>query len=372
MRLSLFGLVFSAGPILGGCASDAKPSEPSPRPAIVAAAVQTSAEEVRRLAGVVQAADRVPLSFEVRGEVASVQVDIGDAFERGDVLAQIEPRTHRLRLEQQRADLVRAEAAAREARTNLRRMTALLRRDVIAESEYDSAKARADTTRGQVELVQASVGLAEEDLQDTSLRAPFDGEVAVRSVEPSQFVEPGRVVFEVVSAEAGLEVKVSVPETLVDRLEIGTLHDVHFPTQRGLDTEAILTNIAADASTTNAFPATLLIENAPTGLRPGLTAEVDLRIRASSHGTTSTPLTAVQIPVSALRASSNRDTTVFVVDEDNRVHARTVSVDNLSGAFATISSGLDPGEHVVTKGVTFLKDGQTISRLDSGVARYLK
>jgi len=360
----LLGLAL--GLVLAGCRAEPGAAEPPPRPVAWTEARPADDAARRSLAAVIRAAERTTLSFEVSGRIESVAVDIGDRFERGDVLAQLDDRTFRLRLQQKKAELSQARASAAEAAAQLKRIRAVLAERATTEAEFDRAQAAATTSQSQVELLEASVELARENLGDTRLVAPYDGEVSRRMIEPSQLARAGEPAFEVQDDREGLEVHVAVPETLIDRLEIGSVHRVTLPARPDAVFEAVLNNVAADSSGPNLFPATLRIRGDRTDLRSGLTAEVDFAVRdADPDGTN-----RVVVPVSSLLARAEDETSVFVIRDDDTVHERTVIIDDLSGSSAILSSGVSAGEAVVSKGVTYIRDGQSVSRMGEGVARY--
>lgn len=337
--------------------------ERAPRPVAWDAATPHAEATVRRLPGVVRPIERAPLSFEAGGRVRKVRVDIGDHFGAGEVLAELDPRTYRLTLEERRAELGEMRAALAEAEADFERQTRLFGEGWIAQAAYDSAESRFETARNRLETALSRVAMAEEALEDTVLEAPFAGVVAGRLVEPAQQVAAGERVFDVQGNSGGVEVRIAAPETIVDRLEVGTEHAVELPVRPGLDLVGRVTQIGAEAAEANAYPVTLRLIDAPADLRTGLTAEVDLRLGVAAERD------LLAVPVAAAQASEDGAYHVFVV-EDGVALRRPVELADLAGDRALVAAGLAAGETVVTRGAAFLSDGQPVELLGAGVSRF--
>jgi multidrug efflux pump subunit AcrA (membrane-fusion protein) len=185
----------------------------------------------------------------------------------------------------------------------------------------------------------------------------------------------------------GLEVVVSMPETLIDRLTRESSHAVTFPARPDLQLDARVREIGPDATELNAYPVTLALTSPPEDLRSGMTAEVELELPVRRHGPSApgdggregtdedegsaAQATAVAIPVTAFLASDDGKTAAFVFDaESGTVERRSVEVAAVTRDDAVITDGLSPGDIVATKGLAFLRDGQRVTRLGVGVARY--
>lgn len=220
----------------------------------------------RNFTGVVQAADRVELSFRVSGPLVELPVRRGLEVAEGELLAQIDPRDFRnrlasitSRLEQaqaqlramkigereevirmREAELSAAQADLKNAEIELGRFRQLLEKKVISQSEYDQVELRRDTSlekvgRAEQNLKKAQEGARPEDieaqeatvrgleaqqqaaedaLKDTSLRAPFAGRVARQHVENFQDVQAGQPIVSLQNV-AVVEIVADLPESLI-------------------------------------------------------------------------------------------------------------------------------------------------------------
>jgi RND family efflux transporter MFP subunit len=198
--------------------------------------------------------------------------------------------------------------------------------------------------------------------------APYDGIITKRNIEPSQQTSPGQAMFEI-EGKHGLEVRVMVPENLIQELELNTILPVRFPVIPGFTLNAQITEIGTRAESANAFPITVVLQNVNDKLRAGMTAEVDFTFEGT--GRTGFKGQTVSVPVAAIGAGLNQNAYVFVYDSTSQtVKQRQVQTENIMGDQVYISSGLSNGEIIATAGVAFLKDGQAVTLLDKHVQRF--
>ncbi|KIT16898.1 efflux RND transporter periplasmic adaptor subunit [Jannaschia aquimarina] len=343
----------------------------APREAIVpmidwAAAMPFGDDAIRALPGQVRALDRAPLAFEVDGRVSRVTVDIGERFEEGDVLAELDTHLLEIALQERRAALIEAEARLEESRQEFDRQSVLFARGVVSEALLETVQASLDAARSRHEIALRGIETAQDRLNDATLRAPYDGSVAARLVEPAQTVASGRPVLEIQSNGGGFEITATVPDTVVSRLRIGTEHDAVLLDGSEATFTATLRDIGARSISTAGFPVTLSVRDAEADLRTGMSLEIAFRL-ANAHGGTD----LLAIPVEAIAADADQGHTVFRVDAEDDVLRRVpVVLAGTEGGLALVSDGLEPGDRVATRGIVFLEDGQRVRLRGTGVARY--
>ncbi|MBB4267085.1 efflux RND transporter periplasmic adaptor subunit [Roseospira visakhapatnamensis] len=378
-RCLVLGLL---GPMLAACTEPAPEIAVVPRPIAWTEVRVATGTESRPLSGVVRSVQRAPLSFEVPGRVAALTVDVGDHIEAGAVLGRLDQRTYRLTRQERASEVVQAEAAVREATQEHARQQKLHAQGWAPEAALDSARAALETARGWLETARARLDIAEESLADTVLRAPYDGLVAHRRVEPAQQVTAGETVLEVLGNGGGFEIAMAVPETLVDSLTPGDIHQVTFPARPGVVAAGRVTEIGTEAGRGGAFPVTLRLVAPRAGLRAGLTAEVAVVLpgpRAAAAGESAGDQAGappVVIPVTAFLAGDGADSVAFVFKPDDEagltgiLERRAVTLGPVETDRALVTAGLSPGEIIATRGLPFLRAGQAVSRLGVGPARY--
>jgi len=275
--------------------------------------------------GTIEGTD-VRVASQVMGQTVEVRVDEGAQVASGDTLVVIDPTEYLLQLQQARAsmrmqqasyrlavegsrreDIIQAEAAARTAATDYKRMEELLASQTVTQKQYDDAYARyvaADQTyqkllagsrseeiaaaRARAEAAEAQVGLLEKKVNDCRILAPTSGTVTLRSVEPGEFVTVGREVIRVTYLE---RVKLTIYVNVTD---LGDVHleqhaDVRIDSapDRSFDGKVVYISPVAEFTPKNVqtkeertklvFAVRLEVNNADGTLKPGLPADATLQ-----------------------------------------------------------------------------------------------
>jgi len=361
------GLVIVSALVLTGCDEPSQEAQTPPRPIAWTTVESVSDQTTRRLAGTTRAVQRAPLSFEVPGTVESVKFETGESFDEGDVMAALNTRNLQLALEQRQSERAEAKAQLTEASNDFERKDALFDKGWVSAAIRDDARAGLETAQSRVALIESRLTRAEEDLQDATLKAPYDGSVSERLIEPSQQVTAGRTVFRIQGNNGGLEVEIAAPETIVGRLDIGTEHGVIFPSLSERAFEGTITEIASEATGRNAYPVVLGLKDGPDRLKSGATAEVELRFSEGGAGARS----LVKIPLTAYAPDEGKRTFAFLFQpESGSVKRVPITISEFRSDGVIVSEGLSDGDIIATKGVAFLRDGQDVTRLGVGVTRY--
>lgn len=361
-------LLLLCSALLISCSEPPVSYEPLIRP-IAWTRVQTSNfEQVRRLSGIVAPVETANLSFLVGGKIQSVKVLLGDKVKAGQELSRLDQRSFNLSLQSSQAQLEQSQATLTEAENEFKRYSELVAQGVVSKSGFDNAKAAYDSAKSAVNVAKAQLELANKNLQDSILLAPYSGIITKRIIEPSQQISPGQTAFEI-EGEHGLEVRVMVPENLIQELEKGASLPVHFPALPELQLKGVITEVGTRAESANAFPVVLLLQGMESNLRAGMTAEVDFTFEGV--GRTGYKGNTIKVPVAAIHPDTGQNAYVFVYDPEQQVvNKRQVQTENILDNQVLISSGLQDGEIIATAGVAFLRDGQQVSLLDTHIQRF--
>lgn len=355
---SLAVLAALAG-LLAGCGEVAPPEAERIRAIKPYYVVEPSGGDVRRYSGTVAAATTSALSFAVSGTVQTVGVNQGDHVTQGQVLATLDTEPFELDVQAASSELSAARADFENKRVELDRQRQLFERGWVAKAAYDQAVAAFEAAEGQLNLARSRLGLAERDLSQTSLTAPFDGLIAVRDVDPFVEVTKGQTIFQIDSADA-LEVDLAIPDGLVTRLSVGTPVTVDAATIPGCGCTGRITEIGVQAGAANAVLVKAAILDVPDGLLPGMAVEAGI-VLSDTNGTR-----GYMAPIVAIAAGDDVvHGYVFKYDPDTSVVRKVpVSSDEIvSGNLISITNGIAAGDIIAAAGVSFLRDGQRVTLL---------
>lgn len=293
--------------------------------------------------GVLEAVQRADLAAQTAGRVSAVQVDVNDRVRAGDVLLRISAVEQDAGANAARAQLAAAQANAAEADQNYRRFAALADGQFVSKAQIDAARAARDSAAAARNAAAANLAQAAQQSAYTVVRAPFDGVVARRDVEPGETVAPGMPLVSVYAPQA-LRIEVAVPQTRADAIRRNPAAQVRLADGRQLAPAEVIVFPAADAASHSVNVRVLLpaLEPQPA---PGTTAKVVFAADAASDaGDGGRALASLRIPAGSL-VQRGELTGVYVVQE-GRLLLRQLRLGGRTDDSVEVISGLKPGEVV--------------------------
>jgi membrane fusion protein, multidrug efflux system len=402
-----------------GCSHPVESDSTVVRP--VKTMVVTAGGELRERSfpGKVEASRRVELAFQVPGLIVNLPVKEGQRVAEGELIAQLREDEFKARLtslqgqlDQSRAALTAlragerpeermrreaqvraAEAKLNNARTEYNRFTqlaqlhagAVARVDVdraetnyrLAQEEHQAAlqmlemgttarEEKIDAQEAEIRGLEGRVVEAKLQLDDTSLRAPYDGVIAQRFVEQSQNVRAKEPVVRFQDVDE-INIAVDVPETFMAaslRLADIVQMNAEFSGAPGIQFPVQIREIAQAADpVTQTFTIRVAMKVPPNlTLLPGMTSLVTLTYRrASILGE------RILVPISAVMQDASGDEVAWVVGSDQTVSRRKVKIGEATGGEIEILDGLKPGDRIAVAGVRFLRDGMKVSDLGNAL-----
>ena len=337
-RIFLFGVV---AVVVVGCRSTKMPSDKEPR--TVKVTTVSAVDYVDRdFAGMATADDAVNLAFKIAGQVASVDVSKGDYVNKGEMLAQLDPRDVELQVAADKAQYERAES-------QFERMRRLLSHEAVSQQEFEAAQTAYVQARSTYEN-------SKDLLAETKLRAPFAGVIERTYVDTYQRITSGQTILRLVN-HVSTTVEFTMPERSMALLSDSlTRFFVTFDNYPNTLFSARLDTYAKTASDASGFPVSLKLnreQSAPYKISPGMTCQITIRSADSTSSEVAIPLTAVYAPAQG-------GTYAWVV-EDGRVRQQRIVLGDIFGRdMVSVQQGLTQGEVVVTAGVYRLQDGERV------------
>jgi RND family efflux transporter MFP subunit len=253
------------------------------------------------------------------------------------------------------------ETALRVAQENYNAALQTLEQGTVGrEEEIQANEAEVRSLEGRV--VEAAI-----EMDDTTLRAPYDGVIAQRFVEQGQNVSARQQVIKFQDVNE-ITIALDIPEAVMSAdlrsADIVNL-DANFSAAPGLQFPVHITEIAQRADpVTQTFRVRAAMQ-APSdfNLLPGMTATVTIAYRrALVLGQ------QIVVPITALFQESPLSQVVWVIGTDGTVSRRQVKTGDVTGGGIEILEGIQPGDRVAVAGVSFLRDGMKVRDLGNGLS----
>jgi RND family efflux transporter MFP subunit len=333
-------------------------------------------ETVLNASGYVTARRQATVSSKITGKVIEVLIEEGMRVEGGQILARLDDtnvsaslRLAEAELKASRTGIRETEVLLEDARRDLRRARNLLAGGVASQkdlddalAEFDALEARLERQQDDVRVAESQVALWRQQVEDTVIRAPFDGIIVAKNAQPGEMISPisagggfTRTGIGTVVDMRSLEIEVDVNESYINRVQAG---QTVVATLDAYPDWPIPCHVIAIIPTADRQRATVQVRVGFEELDPRILPDMGVKVAFQEVGTSQTVAAGILVPEAAVRQANGRD--VVLVVEDGRVETRAVTVGEARGDDVGIESGLAAGEAVVIDGPAGLADGDLV------------
>jgi RND family efflux transporter MFP subunit len=283
------------------------------------------------------------------GQVVRVLVEPGQWVGAGQVLAVIDSSVQAQQASQLAAQIEVARADLQLAQNNLDRAQSLVSRGFISRADLDQKRATRDAAAARVRVAQAQFGATRAQIGQLAVRAPMAGLVLTRSVEAGQVVGPGSGALFRIAAAGEMELMAMLAQDDLARVTVGTIAQVT-PVGSAQSYQGVVWQQSPIVDPQTRQGAARISIPYNRDLRPGGFAQAQIHA-----GTTDAPM----LPESAIQ-SDDHGNFVYIVDAQNTVVRRPITVGEVTDHGVSITQGLNGSEHVVLMAGAFLNPGQKV------------
>ena len=287
----------------------------------------------REFPGKLLPAQQSNLAFEIPGKINVVNVDIGDAVKKGQILAELDNR-------EATAQLKQAKAKYDLALQILNRYKDLRSEGHISIQDLDNANSEELIAKSQYEFYKVK-------LEQTKLIAPFDGVIQNRYLDTGSVINGGIPIVEILGSK-NVEAHISIPLKFIDKLNIGNSYNFKIGNKRPKGVLARLAPMTPGGSDNR-----LAIFNFDTFFDPGSIAELKLSLNILGRGT--------WVPIKSLSQSEQGIWAIYTVNDKKVVVRDLVEILYFEGEYAFVNGTLNDGDLVVLGGAQKIIEGKSLN-----------
>lgn len=321
------------------------------------------ASAVLTASGYVVAQRKAAVASKGTGRLVYLGVEEGDRVKANQILARLEDADVIAQLDQARANLKLYEAELREAEQTYNRQKALLEQGLTSQAEFEAAEARHKRVAASIEVARAAVAAAEVALENTRIRAPFDGTVLLKHADVGEIVAPlagaasSRGAVVTIADMTSLEVEADVSEANIERITPNLPCEITldaYPQQRY---EGYVSKVVPTADRAKA---TVLVKvkfrSFDDRVLPEMSAKVTFLSKGAEQKATENPV--LTVPASAV-ASRGDQNLVFMID-NGVARAVPVTTGRTLGGLVEITQGIKAGDKVIVRVNDKIRDGAKV------------
>jgi RND family efflux transporter MFP subunit len=313
--------------------------------------------------GYVVARTKASVAAKLAGQLEYLGVSEGSRLRRGEVLARIESGDQQAALAQAQAALAQAQASLEQGQHDLERAQRLATEQVLSAADLENARTRVDVLDAQLGQARAQVQLAEVGLENTRVRAPFDGTVLRKDAEVGEIVAPAsaggsltRTSIVTMADLATLEVEVDVNEAYIAQIRNGQAARI---TLDAYPDTSFAGRVRQVVPTADRQKATVLVKVSILDRDPRILPEMGAKVVFLREADPALAAPRRVLVPEAVVVRADGETRVWVI-EGERVAARPVTLGAARGADLEVHDGLTGGERVVLHPPAGLKPGARV------------
>ena len=295
--------------------------------------IMDSYKITREFPGKLLPAQQSNLAFEIPGKINIINVDIGDAVKKGQILAELDNR-------EAIAQLKQAKAKYDLAVQILNRYKDLRSEGHISIQDLDNANSEELIAKSRYEFYKVK-------LEQTKLIAPFDGVIQNRYLDTGSVISGGIPIIEILGSK-NVEAHISIPLKFIDKLNIGDSYDFKIGDKRPTGVLARLAPMTPGGSDNR-----LAIFNFDTFFYPGSIAELKLSLNIEGRGT--------WVPIKSLSQSEQGIWAIYTVNDKKVVVRDLVEILYFEGEYAFVNGTLNDGDLVVLGGAQKIIEGKSLN-----------
>lgn len=324
----------------------------------------SQANAVLTASGYVVAQRKAAVASKATGRLMYLGVVEGDRVKKGQVIARIEDADVSASLAQARATLDLNKAELKDAEQSLQRQQTMLGKGLTSQAEFDAAKARYDRVVASIEVAKATIAGAEVAVENTRIRAPFDGTVLTKNADVGEMVAPmaasvgSRSAVVTIADMGSLEVEADVSESNIERISEGQPCEITLDAYPEMRYQGFVSKIVPTADRAKA---TVMVKvgfkSYDKRVLPEMSAKVLFLTKATEIAVQfSKPM--LTVPASSV-VTRNGQKVVFTVRENKAVEV-PVSVGVETGSLVEIKEGIAVGDRVISPVDAKLSNGMRV------------
>lgn len=354
MKKQAIGVFALCAVLFAGCGQEEIPEEKTLRTVETETIGKTAIASGFSYSGKAAPSKEVSVVPTVPGKVINFNYDVGDTVREGAVLFSVDSADLQNNLRSLEANYHVAELNLNNTKNTYENNKILFDEEIISQTEFDQIKLAYETTEANLTATQIQIDNLKKNISDCTVTSPMSGVIAQRGVERGGFASQAAPAYTVMDLST-IKVEVGVSEQVVNTIAIGDEVAVKMTAISAEPLTGRVSTISPSAGQTGTYTVKIELNNQDGAIKAGMLAEVSFTMEQSEE--------AFVLPRNAV-LTKDGETYVYIL-EGNTAKKTPVETGIETGETIEITSGLSEGMEVVTKGQTYISDGEEVNTADS-------
>ncbi len=346
-KLILFSL---CAVLLAGCAKEAPEEEIALRSVEVTTIGKDSISNSFSYSGKAAASKEISVVPTIPGEVTSYHFEVGDSVRENQVLFTVDSSTLNDQLRSAEANYNASKLNLANAEKTYTSNKVLFEQGIIAETEMDQIKLAYESAKANIEALEVNLDILKKQINDCTVTSPMSGVIVTRNVERGSYASQSSPAYVIMDLST-IKVEVGVSEQGVNSIKIGDAVQVSMSAVSDTPLIGKVSTISPASSATGTYLIKVELDNKDGRIKSGMLADVNFTKEKAED--------VLVLPRSTVLTKDD-ETYIYVVDGDTAKKTPvTIGID--TGETVQITSDLPEGTQVVTRGQTYLSDGEKVT-----------
>lgn len=355
MKKQAIGLLALCAALLAGCGQEEIPEEKTLRTVETEMAGKTAIASGFSYSGKAAPSKEVSVVPTVPGKVVNYNYDVGDTVREGATLFTVDSTDLLNNLRSLEANYHVTELNCANAKNTYESNKLLYDEEIIAKNEFEKIELAYQTAEANLTATQVQIDNLKKNIADCTVTSPMTGVIATRGVERGSFASQAAPAYTVMDLST-IKVEVGVSEQVVNAIAIGDEVAVKMTAVSAEPLTGRVSTISPSAGQTGTYTVKIELDNQDGAIKAGMLAEVSFTMEQSEE--------AFVLPRNAV-LTKDGETYIYIM-EGNTVKKTLVETGIETGETIEITSGISDGMEIVTRGQTYVSDGEEVNVAGAG------
>ncbi len=305
--------------------------------------------------GYLKSSSLTDLSFQIEGTLKKILVNEGQSVKKGQIIAELDAPLYNIQVQEAKYALSDAIIQYQNAKNYYDRIKKLHAAGGISDNDLDNAKTKMESSSVQIQIAQEKLNYMSHRSGYERIHAPADGIILSKAVSEQQYLSPGSTVVQF-QGNSDVEAFIFVSQNYINKITRGQKAKVKVDAIKNKIFNAYVKEMSETSLERLSYRVKLKIVNQSPLLKDGMSASAIFEIEPEDK-------TQIYIPINSIIKEGNNDIVFTIVNRKNgigEIKKNIITTGELNNDRINVTSGLNNGDYLVTRGVGEVQEGQKV------------